>query len=135
MAVTVESAGGTTNGLGTSAASTTLGSVNRYGTAPFGFTLSRGASNWTLSSTVSVKVVMADITSSNYTLKAQLSGTPSSGVTWTVNSQTITAASPVTLTSTGTYAATPSYSWTIVIANSASAGALDNTINFIAVSN
>jgi hypothetical protein len=56
-------------------------------------------------------------------------------VSWTLNSSALTAASPLTLTTTGTYAATPSYAWTIVIADSASAGALDNTINLVAVSN
>ena len=52
--LTIESAGGTTSGLGTAAATSALGNINKYGSAPTGFTLARGASDWTLSSTVGV---------------------------------------------------------------------------------
>lgn len=135
LSVTVESAGGSATGLNTSAASTSLGNVSKYGTAPSGFTLTRGASNWTLASTIGVKVAVANITTSSYTLTAQLAGAPPSGVSWTLNSSAITAASPLTLTTTGTYATTPSYAWTIVTNDSASAAALNNTINFVAISN
>jgi hypothetical protein len=41
----------------------------------------------------------------------------------------------MTLTSTGTYGSTGSYSWDIVVADSAAAAAIDNAINFTATSN
>jgi hypothetical protein len=70
--LTIESAGGTTSGTGTAAATSALGNVSKYGSAPTGFTLARGASDWTLSSTVGVKVDKANLTSTDYTLTAQL---------------------------------------------------------------
>src|SRR3569832_499810 len=70
--LTIESAGGTTSGTGTAAATSALGSSSKYGTAPTGFTLARGASNWTLSSTVGVQVDKANLTSTDYTLPALL---------------------------------------------------------------
>src|SRR5436190_10915696 len=133
--LTIESAGGTTSGTGTSAATSSLGSISKYGSAPTGFTLARGASDWTLSSNVGIQVVKANLTSSDYSLVAQLGSAPASGIAWKLNGSTLSDSAPTTLTSTGTYASTGSYSWDIVVADSASAAAIDNTINFTATSN
>jgi len=135
ISLTVESAGGTTSGTGTAAATSALGSISKYGSAPTGFTLARGASNWTLSSTVGVQVDKANLTSTDYTLTAQLGSAPSSGVTWKLNGSTLSDSAATTLTSTGTYGSTGSYSWDVVVADSAAAAAIDNTINFTATSN
>jgi hypothetical protein len=135
ISLTIESAGGTTAGTGTEAAVSALGSIAKYGAAPTGFTLARGASNWTLSSTVGVKVEKANLTSTDYTLTAQLGVAPASGVTWKLNGSTLSDSAATTLTSTGTYGSTGSYSWDIVIADSAAAAAIDNVINFTATSN
>jgi len=133
--LTIESAGGTTSGTGTAAATSALGSVSKYGSAPTGFTMARGASDWTLSSTVGVQVVKANLTSTDYTLTAQLGTAPATGVAWKLNGSTLSDSAATTLTSTGTYASTGSYSWDIVVADSAAAAAIDNTINFTATSN
>lgn len=133
--LTIESAGGTTSGTGTSAATSALGSISKYGSAPTGFTLARGASDWTLSSTVGVKVDKANLTSTDYTLTAQLGAAPASGVTWKLNGSTLSDSAATTLTSTGTYGSTGSYSWDIVVADSAAAAAIDNAMNFTATSN
>jgi predicted secreted protein len=133
--LTIESAGGTTSGTGTNAATSALGSISKFGSAPTGFTLARGASDWTLSSTVGVKVAKANLTSTDYTLTAQLGSAPSSGVTWKLNGSTLSDSAATTLTSTGTYGSTGSYSWDIVVADSAAAAAIDNAINFTATSN
>src|SRR5947209_11453216 len=133
--LTIESAGGTTSGTGTAAATSALGSVSKYGSAPTGFTMARGGSNWTLSSTVGVQVVKANLTSTDYTLTAQLGTAPATGVAWKLNGSTQSDSAATTLTSTGTYASTGSYSWDIVVADSAAAAAIDNTINFTATSN
>jgi len=135
ITLVVNSAGGTTSGTGTSAATSDLGSISKYGSAPTGFTLARGASNWTLSSTVGVQVDKANLTSTDYTLDAQLGSAPASGVTWKLNGSTLSDSAATTLTSTGTYGSTGSYSWDIVVADSAAAAAIDNTINFTATSN
>lgn len=133
--LTIESAGGTTSGTGTSAATSALGSFSKYGSAPTGFTLARGASNWTLSSTVGVQVDKANLTSTDYTLTAQLDSAPASGITWKLNGSSLSDSAATTLTSTGTYGSTGSYSWDIVVADSAAAAAIDNVISFTATSN
>lgn len=133
--LTIESAGGTTSGTGTAAATSSLGNISKYSSAPTGFTLARGASDWTLSSTAGVKVEKANLTSTDYTLTAQLGSAPSTGVTWKLNGSTLSDSAETTLTSTGTYASTGSYSWDIVVADSASAAAIDNAVNFVATSN
>jgi predicted secreted protein len=133
--LTIESAGGTTSGTGTTAATSALGSISKFGSAPTGFTLARGASNWTLSSTVGVKVDKANLTSTDYTLTAQLGSAPASGVTWKLNGSTLSDSAATTLTSTGTYGSTGSYSWDIIVADSSASGAIDNAINFTATSN
>ncbi len=133
--LTIESAGGTTSGTGTAAATSALGNINKYGSAPTGFTLARGASDWTLSSTVGVKVDKANLTSTGYTLTAQLGSAPASGIVWKLNGSTLSNSVATTLTATGTYASTGSYSWDIVVADSAAAAAIGNAINFGATSN
>lgn len=133
--LTIESAGGTTSGTGTAAATSALGSLSKFGSAPTGFTLARGASDWTLSSTVGVKVDKANLTSTDYTLTAQLGSAPASGVTWKLNGSTLSDSAATTLTSTGTYGSTGSYSWDVVVADSAAAAAIDNAISFTATSN
>lgn len=135
ITLTVESAGGTTSGTGTAAATSALGSITKYGSAPTGFTLARGASNWTLSSTIGVMVNKANLTSTDYTLTAQLGSAPASGVAWKLNGSTLSDSAATTLTSTGTYGSTGSYSWDVVVADSAAAAAVDNTIDFTATSN
>jgi len=135
ISITVESAGGTTSGTGTAAATSDLGSISKYGSAPTGFTLARGASNWTISSTVGVQVDKANLTSTDYTLTAQLGSAPASGIAWKLNGSTLSDSAATTLTSTGTYGSTGSYSWDIVVADSAAAAAIDNAINFTATSN
>ncbi len=133
--LTIESAGGTTSGTGTAAATSDLGTISKYSSAPTGFTLARGASNWTLSSTVGVQVEKANLTSTDYTLTAQLGSAPASGIVWKLNGSTLSDSAATTLTSTGTYASTGSYSWDIAVADSAAAAAIDNAINFTATSN
>lgn len=135
ISLTIESAGGTTGGTGTSAATSALGSISKYGSAPTGFTLARGASDWTLSSTVGVKVAKANLTSTDYTLTAQLGSAPATGIVWKLNGSTLNNSSATTLTSTGTYGSTASYSWDIVVADSAAAASIDNSIGFTATSN
>jgi hypothetical protein len=135
ISLTVESAGGTTAGTGTDSALSSLGSISKFGSAPTGFTLSRGVSNWALSSTVGVQVVKANLTSTDYTLTAQLGAAPASGVTWRLNGSTLSDVAVTTLTSTGTYGSTGSYAWDIIFADAAAAAAIDNVIGFTATSN
>jgi predicted secreted protein len=133
--LTIESAGGTTSGTGTAAATSALGTLSKYSAAPTGFTLARGASDWTVSANVGVKVEKANLTSTDYTLTAQLESAPVTGTTWKLNGSTLSNTVATNLTSTGTYASTGSYSWDIVVADSAAPGAIDNAINYAATAN
>lgn len=135
LSLTIQSAGGTTSGTGTDSAVSALGSVSKFGAAPTGFTLSRGSSNWALSSTVGVQVDKANLTSTDYTLVAQLGAAPASGVTWRLNGSTLSDSAVTTLTSTGIYGLTGAYSWDIIISDSAANAAIDNVIAFTATAN
>jgi hypothetical protein len=135
VSLTIESAAGAVTGAGTDTASRAIGNISKFGTAPAGFTLAQGASDYTLSAAVGVKVEKANLTSTDYTLTAQLGSAPASGVVWKLNGSTLSDSAATTLTSTGTYGSTGSYSWDIVVADSASAAAIDNAINFTATSN
>ena len=78
------------------------------------------------------------ITSVSYTLDTSSGTANVSGVSFSI-APTSGGSAPTTvkarLTSTGTYGSTGSYSWDIVIADSAAAGSADNVVNFTATSN
>jgi hypothetical protein len=136
IGLTIASAGGSgQTGMGTLVATTDLGSVSKFGALPSGFTQVRGASNWTLSSTIGVTVVKANSISTAYTLNAKLATVPTSGIAWKVNGFALNAAGVVALTAAGAWGTTPVYAWDIVIADTVpTATALDNTIMFDAIS-
>jgi hypothetical protein len=136
ISLTIASAGGSgQSGMGTSAATTGLGSVSKFGALPTNFTIVRGASDYTLSSTIGVTVVKANSISTAYTLNAKLATAPASGIVWKVNNFALNAAGVVALTAAGAWGTTPVYPWDIVITDAVpSATALDNTIMFDAIS-
>jgi len=135
ISLTIDSAGGSPSGLGTSAASTDLGNISKFGALPTNFTMSRGASSWTLSSTIGVTVVKANSISTAYTLNAKLASAPTTGVAWTVNAVLLNATTAQALTAAGAWGSAPTYPWTIVIQDSvATATPLANTIMFDAIS-
>lgn len=135
ISLSIQSAGGVSAGTGTSAATSALGNISKYGAAPTGFTLTHGKGEWTLSSTIGVRVDKANLTSTDYTLVAQLGSAPASGVVWQLDGSPLSDAAATTLTSTGTYDSTGSYSWNIVVTDAAAAAAIDNVIAFTATSN
>jgi hypothetical protein len=136
ISLTIDSAGGASQtGMGTSAASTGLGNVSKFGVLPTNFTIARTTTDYTLSSTIGVTVVKANSISTAYTLNAKLATAPTSGIVWSVNGFPINAAGVVALTAAGAWGTTPVYAWDIVIADSVpTATALDNTIMFDAIS-
>ena len=136
ITLTVETgtAGNTLTNAGTNAASTALGTLSKYGTAPQGFTITPAATTWTLGSTVGVKVLKANSTSDAYTLNAKLGSAPATGVIWSVNAFALNATTDTALTAAGAYGSTASYPWTIQIPDSlATASAIDNVIDFSAI--
>lgn len=135
ISLTVETAPSTTGGTGTASAISALGNVSKFGSAPSGFQLTPGTSNWTLSATVGVKVVLANLTSDDYTLSAQLDAPPANGTVWKMNGFTLNESTATPVLLTGGYGSTEDISWDIVVADSATAGSIGNTINFTAASN
>lgn len=137
ISLTVESADGTLTLGGTADASTDLGTISKYGTAPTGFTITPGASSWTLTSTngIGVKVVKANLASTAYTLSAKLFSVPAGSSVWTVGAITANATTIQTIGSGVAYGSTLYYAWSIVIPDATAAGtAIDNVIQFSAVS-
>ena len=136
ISLTIASAGGSgQSGMGTSAATTGLGSISKFGAIPAGFTRVSTASDWTLSSAIGVTVTKANSPSTAYTLNAKLSTAPAVGVVWKVNAVALNAATVSALTAAGAWGSTPTYAWDLVIADAlATASAIDNTIMFDAIS-
>jgi hypothetical protein len=133
ITLTIESAGGTFTQGGTSAAVTGLGSISKFGAIPTGFTRATTGTTWTLASTIGVKVVKANSISTAYTLNAQLSTAPATGVIWTVDAVSLTTGIQA-LTAAGVYGATPTYAWSILIPDTLATGtAIDNVVQFSAV--
>ena len=133
--LSIGAAGGVFTGSGTADAGSALGTFSKYATAPKGFTIARGSSSYTLSSQVSIRVDKANSTSSSYTLTALLGSAPASGVAWKIDSNTLSDTDATQLANEAAYGTTFNYGWDLVIADSASAGAIDNSINFTATSN
>ncbi len=128
-------AGITLGGTGTSAATIAFGNVQAYGgVVPANVTKAvNGTTNWTLSTPFDVVVEVANQTSLTYTLTAQLN-TADATNTWKIGASTITSASATTLTSTGAYGTT-AYTLGLTIPFSEAAGAISNTVNFVATAN
>jgi hypothetical protein len=80
-------------------------------------------------------VTKANSISTAYTLNAKLATVPTAGIVWSVNNFALNAAGVVALTAAGAWGSTPTYPWSIVIADTVpTATALDNTIMFDAIS-
>jgi hypothetical protein len=138
ISLTVETTDGTCTLCGTAAASLALGSISKGGAAPAGFTITPGASSWTLASPsgIGVKVTKANLPASSvYTLSAKLGSAPTSGIVWTVGAITANATTIQTIGSGVDYGSTFPYAWNIVIQDTvAPTTPIDNVIQFSAVS-
>jgi hypothetical protein len=135
MTFSTDASGITLGGSGTSAATIAFGSVQAYGgSVPTGVTETVNApTDWALSTPFDVDVELANLTSANYTLTAQLQSADATN-TWLLNSTTITNGSAATLTATGSYG-TAVYTLHLTIPFSEAAGPISNTLNFVATAN
>jgi hypothetical protein len=135
MTFSTDASGITLGGSGTSAATIAFGNIQAFGgSVPTGVTRTvNGGTDWTVSTPFDVSVLLANIASANYTLTAQLQNSDTTN-TWQLDSTTITSASAATLTSTGAYGSTV-YTLHLTVPFSEGAGAISNTINFIATAN
>lgn len=139
ISLTVETTDGTCTLCGTDTASLALGNISKGGAAPAGgFTITKGASSWTLTSPsgIGVKVTKANLPASSvYTLSAKLGSAPTSGIVWTVGAITANATTIQTIGSGVDYGSTFPYAWYIVIQDTvAPTTTIDNVIQFSAVS-
>jgi hypothetical protein len=133
--INTDASGLTLTNSGTSAVTAAFGTMSAYGgTVPTGVTRTVNApTNWKISTPFDVVVQVANQTSSNYTLTAQLQTSDSTN-TWQIGSNTITSSSAATLTATGAYGTTV-YTFALTIPFSEAAGAISNTLNFVATAN
>ncbi|HEY6351452.1 MAG TPA: hypothetical protein VI636_18775 [Candidatus Angelobacter sp.] len=120
---------------GMSSVTAAFGTMSAYGgSVPSGVTRTvNGTTNWKISTPFDVVIQVANQTSSNYTLTAQLQSSDSTN-TWQIGTTNVTSASSATLTSTGSYGNT-AYTFNLTIPFSESAGTISNTINFVATAN
>lgn len=121
-------------GNGTNAATMALGTVSAYGPLSAGVSRSVAASSFTVSSPFDVMVSKANITSSNYTLTAQLNAADATNG-WAISGNALSSSSAATLTSTGGYGSSTAYTLALTVPLSSSGGSISNTVNFVASAN
>ena len=144
LAISFDSAsGGVPLGAsGSSAVTLNFGTIAAYGTVPAGVTRTGpSGGSFTVSTPFNVKVTMGGLTSANYTLTAQLASAAPTGLTYKVDSVTLSTGSQ-TVQSTGTYGSDVVHTLYLqALTASASGGgptvgtALTDTINFTATAN
>jgi hypothetical protein len=127
---------------GSSAASLNFGTISAFG--PLAAFVSRPSvtpANYTVSTLFDVQVILGGITSSNYTLTAQLAAAAPTGLTYAVDAVTLTTASQ-TIQNNGAYNVDVQHSLKLTVSTAApGAGGpvvgspLTSTINFTATSN
>ncbi|MBV8281108.1 MAG: hypothetical protein JO347_03470 [Candidatus Eremiobacteraeota bacterium] len=118
-----------------------FGTVEAYGSLPAG--VSRGAvtTTYTVTTPIDINVEIGGVTSSNYTLQANLAAVAPTGLSYQVNSTTLSTTA-ATVTTTGSYNTAQAYTLGIVI-NTAAPGSggpsintvLTSTIDFTATAN
>jgi len=127
---------------GSSAATLNFGTIAAYGAVPAGVTRSGpSGGSFTVSTPFNVKVTMGGLTSSNYTLTAQLAAAAPTGLTYKVDAVTLTTGSQ-TVQSNATYGTDVGHTLNLQVstASPSSGGptvgtSLSSTINFVATSN
>jgi hypothetical protein len=134
LALTFQNVAGgiTITGAGTGAATLPMGTVSKYGSVAAGITRAVGASNYTLSTPMGVRVTKTSEASTSYTLRSKLGS--SSVLVWRVAGITLTT-SFANVAAAQAYATTYSYTLDIVIPDSQATGTTSREVDFIAVAN
>jgi hypothetical protein len=123
-------------GNGTGNASVGFGLVQAYGGAvPAGVTKMVSGTSWSLSTPIDVRVNKSGCpTCSSYTMTAQLQASDFTH-TWQLGTAILTNAFPATVTTAGVFDSRTAYTFTLTIPFTAPAGALNNTLDIMVVSN
>ena len=134
MVFNSDAAGVVLGGTGTNAATMNLGNIAAYGALAAGVSRTVGGASFTVSSPFDVVVSKANITSSNYTLTAQLNAADATN-TWDISGTGVTNASASTLTATGAYGSSVQYTLGLTVPFTSGGGAISNQVNFVATAN
>lgn len=127
-------AGVALTGAGTNAATMAMGNISAYGTLSAGVSRVVGASNFTVSSPFNVQVSKSNSASANYSLTAQLASADATN-TWALGATTITSGAAASIAATGAYASSVPYTLNLTVPLASGAGAISNTLNFVATAN
>ncbi len=127
---------------GGSSATLNFGTISAYGTVPAGVTRTGpSGGSFTVSTPFNVKVTLGGLTSSSYSLTAQLAAAAPTGLIYKVDAVTLTTGSQ-TVQNNGTYGSDVGHTMYLqVLTASPAAGGptvgsgLTETINFVATSN
>lgn len=122
------------SGAGTSAASVNFGIASIAGDNQSCVSFSKNGQNYTLSNDVYAVVTQSNLSSSNYSLTASLGSAAPTGVTWAINSATLSTAS-TSVTTGGTYGSNLALYLQVTVAGTVTATNLSETINFTATAN
>jgi hypothetical protein len=133
LSITIDSAPGTFSGGGTNAATSDLGTFTQF-TPPTGFTTSSaGPSSFSLTGAIGITVSATNVVSTDYNLTAQLSNVAETGLTYKLNSVTVTNAGPVQVAAAHAYGVF-SVPWVLDV-NSTNSISINNAINLVATAN
>jgi hypothetical protein len=136
MTFNTDASGIALGGSGTSAATMAFGNVQEYGgTVPANVTKTvNGVTSWTLSTPFDVTVSVANQTSTNYTLTAQLAAADAQN-TWAIGAIPVVSTAAATLTATGAYNTAVPYTLNLTIPDTGTTLAVSKVINFVATAN
>ena len=121
-------------GAGTNAATLAFGNIGASGALSAGVSRVVGATTFTVSSPFNVQVDKSNSSSANYSLTAQLASADAVN-TWALGATTVTNGAAASIAATGSYASSTPYTLNLTVPMAASAGAISNTINFVATAN
>ena len=119
---------------GTNAATLNFGNISAYGALSPNVSRVVGGASFTVSTPFDVQVSKSNSASANYSLTAQLNAADAVN-SWAVGGSAVTSAAATTLTAAGSYGANSAYTLALTVPLASGAGAISNTINFVATAN
>jgi hypothetical protein len=136
-----DSSGVTLGNPGTAVSTLAFGTVSEYGALGANISRTTGTSNFTVSTPFDVSVEQSGTNSASYTLSAALAAAAPAGITFQVDSVTLSTSSQ-TISTTNSYGGNVAHTLSAVVSTSASGAGgpttgtqLTSTINFTATAN
>jgi hypothetical protein len=119
---------------GTNAATLNFGNISAYGTLAANVSRSVAAASFTVSTPFDVLVSQSNSASANYSLTAQLNSADAVN-SWAIGGSAVTSGAATSLTAAGSYGSSSAYTLALTVPLASGAGAINNTINFVATAN